>query len=217
MSGNVTRAEGFTGVMGDCRRRLGCKHIGTEIFENAYHKAYCLKYSRQKGMGKPNCIVFDGARCPWFEWDEKTKLPKKKRSKCLAPIQFHQIFGPKTRVLLAEILLHQYDRCHPGLDVAFRSLMADEVTAKRLASVIFERFDVLDATIYEPVFESLTMSCFGPVLDYDELRVYRFNDSFLTLVKSFEQEQFEAMIKDLTESVDSKLRDEIDIRFEAID
>ena len=147
MSVREASGEVLTGKMGDCRCCKGCKHIGSDVFENAYYKVSCLKYPRMKGMAKPNCVTFDGIRCPWFEWGEETKLSKPKRTTSVAPVEFHQIVGQKTCVLLAEILLHQYDNCHRSLNVAFRSLATDDVTAKRLAGVIFERFDVLDATI----------------------------------------------------------------------
>lgn len=61
------------------------------------------------------------------------------------------------------------------------------------------------------------MRSFGPVSDYDQLRCYRFNDSFFTLLKSLDKEQFEAAIKELTETVRPEIRDEFDIRFELAD
>ena len=135
----------------------------------------------------------------------------------MSPVQFHQIVGPKTRMALAEILLQQYNQCKHDMNVAFRSLAVDELTAKRLAGIIFERFDVLDATIYEPVFESLTMSCFGPLNDYDQLRVYRFNPTFAETLKFCDKDQFEAMIKELMESITPEQWEEFDIRFELED
>ena len=200
-----------------CRHCFGCGHVGLDCLLDEFDRASCLKYPKEKGMEKPNCIAFEQVRCPWYDYDGETLLPCEKLNNQMAPIVFHQIIGPKTRVLLAEILLHVYDKCHPDLDVAFRSVSVDDQTAKRLAAVLFERFDVLDATIYAPVFELFKMSSFGPVSDYDQLRCYRFNDSFFTLLKSLDKEQFEAVIKELTEKVRPEIRDEFDIRFELAD
>ena len=217
MSVKEACSELLTGKKGNCDRCLGCKHIGTDIFEDAHYKVSCRMYPRKMEMGKPACVIYDRVQCPWFEWDGETKLPKRKKSNVMSPVQFHQIVGPKTRMALAEILLQQYNHCKHDLEVTFRSLAVDEVTAKRLAGIIFERFDVLDATIYEPVFESLTMSCFGPLNDYDQLRVYQFNPTFEETLKYCDKDQFEAMIKELTESITPEQRKEFDIRFESAD
>ena len=217
MSVKEASAEVLTGTKGNCDRCIGCQHIGIDIFEDAHYKVSCRMYPRKMEMGKPACVIYDRVQCPWFEWNGETKLPKRKKSNVMSPVQFHQIVGPKTRMALAEILLQHYKHCNHDLNVAFRSLAVDEVTAKRLASVIFERFDVLDATIYEPVFESLTMSCFGPLNDYDQLRVCRFNPTFAEILKYCDNDQFEAMMKELAEMITPERREKFDVRFDVID
>ena len=219
MTVNEASADVLTETRGNCDRCIGCQHIGIDIFEDAHYKLSCRMYPRKREMSKPACVIFNRVQCPWFEWNGETKLPKRKKSNVMSPVQFHQIVGPKTRMALVEILLQQYryNHCKHGLNVTFRSLAVDEVTAKRLAGIIFERFDVLDATIYEPVFESLTMSCFGPLNEYDQLRVYRFNPTFAETLKYCDKDQFEAMIKELTESITPEQRKEFDIRFDVID
>ena len=53
--------------------------------------------------------------------------------------------------------------------------------------------------------------------DYDQVRHYRFTESFFSVLKSLDREQFEIAIQELTEKVSAEVRDEFDIRFEPVD
>ena len=128
---------------------------------------------------------------------------------------FHQIVGKKTRACLAEMLCYQYQNRKDDLYLTVRSRFMDETTGRRLAGIIFQRFDILDASPYEPLFLSHSSCCYGPFEDHQELKFFEFNPTFCQLLKIVEPKEFESMIAELTESVDEETMQKVDLRFES--
>lgn len=125
-----------------------------------------------------------------------------------------QIQGSKTRLALAAILRHAYQSPIEDGCVCIRSRMVDEVTARRLGSVLFSPMMILDATRYQPVFSQLTTSTYGPFEDNEELKWFEFDPIFLELLMRMEPKELESLIGWLLERVKPELKTSVDIRFE---
>lgn len=131
---------------------------------------------------------------------------------------FYQIVGKKTRVCLAEMLCQQYHSRDENPCLIVKSNFMDETTGRRLAGIIFQRFDVLDASPYEPLFMSYCtfsgVSEYVPASDWVDTKEFNFNPRFYQLLKLMEPKEFEEMISELNEPVDEKMMLQADLRFE---
>lgn len=131
---------------------------------------------------------------------------------------FYQIVGKKTRVCLAEMLCQQYHSRDENPCLIVKSNFMDETTGRRLAGIIFQRFDVLDASPFEPLFMSYCtfsgVSEYVPASDWIDTKEFEFNPSFVRLLAVMEPKEFESMIAELTESVDEKMMQQVDLLFE---
>lgn len=66
--GNVTNPDPIVGIMAKCEGCKGCKFsVGGNVFETPYNKAHCLMYPNAKGVMKPDGVLYNKEKCPYFE------------------------------------------------------------------------------------------------------------------------------------------------------